>query len=71
MARFERRMPPHPLDGIVPTPTKEEADKIMSNLPVTKKDIPKFNKMLKSMGKTKKKKKYPNGFLGKGGQGLY
>ena len=50
-----------PLDGITPPPTKEEADKIMSNLPVTKKDVPKFNRMLREMGKTVKKR--DQGFL--------
>jgi len=38
----------HPLAGITPKPTKEEADELMSNLPIT-------NKKLKSMGKTRKK----------------
>ena len=61
MGRYKRHMP-HPLDGIIPTPTKEEADKIMSNLPVTKKDVPKFNRMLREMGKTVKKR--DQGFLG-------
>jgi len=37
----------HPLAGITPKPTNEEADELMSNLPIT-------NKKLKSMGKTRK-----------------
>ena len=51
----------HPLDGITHKQTKEEADELMSNLPIT-------NKKLKSMVKkrTKKKKK---GLLQ--GQGYY
>ena len=63
MARYKRwKNMVSPLDGIIPTPTKEEADKIMSNLPVTKKDVPKFNRMLREMGKTVKKR--DQGFLG-------
>ena len=49
----------HPLDGITPKPTKEEADELMSNLPIT-------NKKRKSMGKTRSKKhkskKMPKGY---------
>ena len=51
----------HPLDGITPKPTKEEADELMSNLPIT-------NKKLKSMGKKRTKQKN-KGLLQ--GQGYY
>ena len=42
------KLPPHPLAGITPKPTEEEADELMSNLPIT-------DKKLKSMGKKRKK----------------